>query len=316
MCTFIKNLFKMCFNSQHQIHTHLSTNYIFSNNPNKFAITIGINYIDDDFNSNDLFGCINDLNNINEFLLEKCGFASSQIISLCNSEATKQNIINAILSMIEFSNNNPDAELWFSFSGHGSQKKSFIESDDGNELIFPDDYKTNGFLSENWLHSNLCNKLNNSSKLFVLMDCCHSDSNLDLQYSYIDNKIVSVGTPLTNKSNIIKISQGFVPNSQSRPKVISDRPKVISDRPKVISDRCKDSQISIDYFNTQNSEHQGALTNAFLNTNNHSIRFCSKLNHIQNYLYNSNFKQIPLLSVSKSNLIHWILYDTRIELII
>jgi len=278
MCTFIKNLFKMCFNPQ------LSKNYIFTNNPNKFAITIGINYNNDDSNNNDLFGCINDLNNINEFLLEKCSFTSSQIISLCNSEATKENIENAIIAMIEFSNTNPHAELWFSFSGHGSQKNSFIENDGKTELVCPVDYKINGFISDNWLNSQLCNKLASSSKLFVLMDCCHSGSNLDLQYNYINNKIVSVGTPLTNNSNIIKISG------------------------------CKDSQVSIDYYNTYELKYQGALTNAFLNTNSKSTRFCNRITYINHYL--SNFKQIPLLSVSKPNLIHWTLYDAEIELII
>jgi len=285
MYTFFKKFFNCC-NSQQPINSYLSTNYVFTDNPNKFAITIGVNYDDNDINSDDLYGCINDLNNINEFLLEKCNFTSSQIISLCNTDATKENIEKSISSMINFSNNNPDAELWFSFSGHGAQKISFIEKDGKTELICPVDYKTNGYISDNWLNSNLCNKLNDSSKLFVLMDCCHSGSNLDLQYNYVNNKVNSVGTPLTNKANIIKISG------------------------------CKDSQVSVDYFNSNDSEHQGVLTNAFLTTNHKSNKFSNRVKNINKYLRSRNFNQIPLLSFSKQNLAYWSLYDSNIELII
>ena len=69
-------------------------------------------------------------------------------------------------------------------------------------------------------------------------------------------------------------------------------------------------------FDNYDLQHQGALTNAFLDTNQGTNRFCNRIDSINNYLSKSNFKQIPLLSVSKPNLVHWILYDNQIELII
>ncbi len=298
MCVSITNLFNKYFNPTHtKLQHHLYTNYIFTNNPNKFAITIGIYYKKYNSNNNNLFDCINDLNNINEFLLEKCNFSSSNIISLCNDEANNKNIQISIQKMILFSQNNPDAELWFSFSGHGSQKNSFIETDGNAEPICPVDYKTNGYVSDIWLNSNFCNKLSDSSKLFVLMDCCHSGSNLDLQYKFVNNKLLSVGTSLSTKAAIIKISRGFAPNSLSG---------------------CKDSEVSSDYYeNYENydQEHQGALTNAFLDTNHHSI-FSNRIKDINHLLSTNHFKQTTLLTLSKPNLIHWSLYDKQYELII
>ena len=96
----------------------------------------------------------------------------------------------------------------------------------------------------------------------------------------------SVGTHLTTKANIIKISG------------------------------CKDSQVSVDYFNSNDSEHQGVLTNAFLTTYHKSNKFSNRIKNINKYLRSRNFNQIPLLSFSKQNLLYWSLYDSNIELII
>ena len=78
---------------------------------------------------------------------------------------------------------------------------------------------------------------------------------------------------------------------------------------------CKDSQVSSDYYDNFDQEHQGALTNAFLDTNPNSI-FSNRIKDINHFLSNKNFKQIPLLTVSNSELINWSLYDERFELII
>ena len=96
-------------------------------------------------------------------------FCNMENLKIPIEDFTKTNIESAIQQMILFSQNNENAELWFSFSGHGSQKNSFIESDGKTELICPSDYKTNGYISDNWLNSQFCNKLSDSSKLFVLI---------------------------------------------------------------------------------------------------------------------------------------------------
>ena len=46
----------------------------FSKSGKKKALLIGINYSDDNIQDNDLYGCVNDLNNIENFLIETCNF--------------------------------------------------------------------------------------------------------------------------------------------------------------------------------------------------------------------------------------------------
>jgi len=279
----LKNLFTCCFNNESMMQSYLSQNFMFSENPNKFAITIGINYSNNNDSSDDLLGCINDLDSINTFLLEKCHFSSSNIHSLCDSDATKENIENAINEMVRYSKLNPNSELWFSFSGHGVQKNSIIEQDGKTEYICPSDYKKNGLISDDWLNFNLLNKLPNSTNLFILMDCCHSGSNFDIQYQYKDKKFKSVGKPLLNNANVIKLSGS------------------------------EDNQTSADYYDNADKKHQGALTNAFLDTNN-DIRLSNFLKEINKYLKNKYFTQNPVLSISDPKLVHWYLYNKDLEI--
>jgi hypothetical protein len=274
------NLFTCCNNSIPI--NNKSKNYIFSNNPNKLAITIGINYDNDDTDSNDLSGCINDLNNINQFLLEKCNFCSSNVISLCNNEATKDNIESAIETMVQFSNNNENAELWFSFSGHGGQINSFVENDGKNEVIYPCDYTTEGYITDNWLNYNLINSLSENSNLFVLMDCCHSGTNLDLPYKFINDKIVQTKKPYKILANVVKISS------------------------------CNDKQVSFEIFTDKSN---GVLTNSFLETNDND-QFITRIKNINNYIKYNKYLQISNLSFTKPKLLHWSLYDEQFELFI
>lgn len=274
------NMFTKCCSNT--ILSKDSNNYIFSDNPNKFAITIGINYDDDDFDENDLSDCVNDLNNINQFLLEKCNFCSSNIISLYNTEATKENIKIAIQKMVDFSNNNENTELWFSFSGHGAQINSFFEEDGKNEVILPSDYKSNGFITDNWLNYNLINSLSEKSNLFILMDCSYSGNNLDLPYKFINDKIIKINNPYKSQANVVKIS-------------------------------CSDDEnISREFFKKQLN---GVLTSAFLNTND-NYQFITRIKNINNYIKSNKHKQISNLSFTKPKLLHWSLYNKEFELFI
>ena len=269
------NFYTKCCNNS--ILNTTSNHYIFSENPNKLAITISIDYK----NSNENLGeSINNLNSINQFLLEKCNFCSSNIITLYNEEATKKNIKAAINKMVEFSHDNENAELWFSFFGNGCQINSFIENTGKNKVLLPSDFNESGFISDNWLNYNLVNSLSETSNLFVLMDCCNSNNNLILPYTFINNKIIKTNKPYKQLANIIKIG-------------LSD-------------------EIS---FEITENQKPGILANAFIETNNNQ-QFINRIKNIINFIDLDNSSLVPNLSFSKPELLHWILYKKEFEIFI
>ena len=85
------------------------------------ALLFGLNYTG---TGNELMGCINDVNLMNNCLLNYLGVRSENIyICSDNTEIkpTKVNIIKLIEESIEEVNNNSDLKtLWIHYSGHGS----------------------------------------------------------------------------------------------------------------------------------------------------------------------------------------------------
>jgi len=80
----------------------------------------------------------------------------------------------------------PNTCLFLHYSGHGGQ----IPDPDGDrasgfdDTIVPVDYLQNGQISSDTLHKCLVSALAPGSTLFVLFDCCHSGSALELPYVY------------------------------------------------------------------------------------------------------------------------------------
>jgi hypothetical protein len=163
---------------------------------------------------------------------------------------------------------------------------SFTEEDLKSEVICPSDYATNGVISDYWL-LDVVKGFEKTTKLFVLMDCCNSGSNLNLPYR-LKQSNVEVNDNSYNKNEIDNLC------------------KIIK-----ISG-CEDDQTSADYFERNANQFQGALTNAFLhfsenmeknkNNNNNNIHYL--YHNILSYLSNRGFTQHPVLSFSRSDLIH------------
>ena len=244
-------------------------------NTNKKALLIGINYDKDTNKNDDLNGCVNDLNNIKDFLMRKCNFKDDQIVTLYNDKATKNNIEMDLLRLVDYTHHNPNSEVWLSYSGHGSTMPSYYESDNKSEVICPSDYMINGIITDLWLQNNFVKMLERTANTFVLMDCCNSGSNLNLPYRGMNQDVCSNDNSYSfndiNKlCNIVKISG------------------------------CEDDQTSADYFDRKDNEFQGALTNSFLLISN------NVLDKSVNTLYNNTllnlksrgFTQRPVLSFS------------------
>uniref|UniRef100_A0A6C0BQH9 Peptidase C14 caspase domain-containing protein n=1 Tax=viral metagenome TaxID=1070528 RepID=A0A6C0BQH9_9ZZZZ len=73
--------------------------------------------------------------------------------------------------------------LWITYSGHGSwiRDKSGDEADGRDEVLVPHDYAKKGFITDDTL-ARILARLDARVRCYVVMDCCHSGTVLDLPY--------------------------------------------------------------------------------------------------------------------------------------
>ncbi len=215
------------------------------------------------------------MNRLNQWIKDNCFYKDEDIKKLDSKTATRENMENEIKELVKFANTNKNSELWFSYSGHGSHYFSSFEKDNQDEIICPSDYNISGFISDNWLRKEFLDKLPSDCKMVVLMDCCHSGSNMDLPYCLENNKIQKrEDTSNKMEAKVIKLSG------------------------------CLDDQVSMDYYNSKMGEFQGAFTNAFVKSyeKENIQKICDKLNV---YLQLNGFKQISELAMSDPNMTSW-----------
>lgn len=235
------------------------------------ALLVGIDYKGTRFKLN---GCINDVASITQFLVSK-NIKSNQIYSLTDNtpvKPTKTNIINSLTKMLT------DAvtgdQLVFFYSGHGSTvnkaNPNIFEKFDDVLLTINFEY-----IVDDELNAIIQANLKPGVKLFVLFDCCHSGTMLDLKYNYaLDSSmnIIIDTTSSDTKSEVYYISG------------------------------CKDDQTSEESY--INSKSQGALTWAFLqavasvgnSAQGLSASWKNVVLSIRDNLKKYNFIQIPQFS--------------------
>ena len=240
----------------------------------KIALLIGINYTGTDSQLN---GCINDIYNVKENLINHFGYSESNITIITDntdSKPTAMNILHSIAKVVIQAYNQQANEIWIHYSGHGTSiiDRSGDEKDNRDEAIVPIDYQTNGVISDDYLHYYFT-YLPSNCKCICFFDCCHSGTILDLKYNHQPNQLNSIDN---NKSSI---------NSNI-----------------LMFSGCLDSQTSADYYNDSAKKWQGAMTNALLHClkeSNYCITCKDLLFEMQKYLSDNNFTQIPKLSTSK-----------------
>jgi hypothetical protein len=150
----------------------------------KKAVLVGINYKGSDAQLN---GCINDIRNINNILINNCEYKSENIRILTEEHAispTKKNMednINWLVRDIKAGDT-----LIFYYSGHGANinDRNGDETDGKDEVLVPLDYNANGVISDDWLFTNMANKVPQNATLWSFTDCCHSGTMIDLKYNY------------------------------------------------------------------------------------------------------------------------------------
>ena len=147
----------------------------------KAAVLFGLNYEKDA--KARLNGCVNDVHNVKNMLLEKYDFDDVQTFTEHHS-TTAMSIVTNIQKLATTS----DLEVAvIHYSGHGTSIRddSGDESDGMDECILPSDYRTEGVITDDFLKMVL-GKFRAETRVFITMDCCHSGTICDLRYHYKD----------------------------------------------------------------------------------------------------------------------------------
>ena len=236
--------------------------------PTKRALLVGCNYND---SPNQLYGCIDDVQNVKEFLEKQCGFTQFTVMTDNTSvQPNKQNILNALVQLLSQTNSNDVA--FFQFSGHGTgfMDTNGDENDGQDELIVPlGAVSILDCILDDEFRAVVDKYLKPEAKCLALFDCCHSGSILDLKYTY--------GQPDQN----VKETVGDV----------------------FMISGCTDQQQSMDTVAMFNgvAKPTGAMTYAFLNCVKPGIKQSMQalITDMNQALKNNGYSQMPRLSCGK-----------------
>jgi len=102
------------------------------------ALLVGINNYPP---PNELSGCVNDVTDMANFLVAKCGFGPDEIRLLTDARATAQNILGHVGWLL--TGISPGDRLFFHYSGHGAQvatRNPQGETDGVDDVICPVDF--------------------------------------------------------------------------------------------------------------------------------------------------------------------------------
>jgi len=242
----------------------------------KKALTIGINYTT--LPNCTLKGCIDDIENITNLLVENYGYGRDDVVQLRDDTTnpqflpTRANILNHLTSIV--AETDKLTEIWIHYSGHGSQiqDRTGEEADGMDEVIVPIDYNTSGFIIDNEIYKIISNS---KCKTILVFDCCHSGSICDLQWMFEYN-----GQSFSKTFNVNK--------SMLNPNILC-------------FSGCKDSQTAADSYSTELKQPVGAFTDAFIHCikqNKYSVSILKLYSDICKYINSEGFNQKPILSSS------------------
>jgi hypothetical protein len=155
----------------------------------KKALLVGINNYPG--NSNDLMGCVNDVQNMHDLLTSLFGFRTEDICILTDRDATTLNILKA-LEMLVFEAK-PGDHLVFHYSGHGSQvtDTSGDEKDGADEILCPYDLDWRENMIKDDDLNGVFQTVPKGVHIEVFLDSCHSGTGLKaLEKSYLKKRFI------------------------------------------------------------------------------------------------------------------------------
>ena len=226
----------------------------------KYAFLIGINYRK---TADELYGCINDVNNMKIFLQSKLGYTNSNIVTLTDDTSvkpTRSNILKGIDTLVRKLKSGDEA--WVHFSGHGVLVRDYSgDEESGHDSCFaPIDYNRSGFISDDVIRSNLAQRVPKGVKLYVVLDACHSGTGCDLRHKYDDSSHLTNQTQTTNPLTLT-----YVPSEWSLRQTSYEFTK----HPRTAGEvycisGCQDNQESGDTYIESDRMYGGVLTSTML----------------------------------------------------
>lgn len=274
------------------------------------ALLVGINYVG---TSNELRGCVNDVNTMKTILETHYGFNDpTNVKMLTDSKATKRNIVSGLEWLVEGAA--PGDVLFFHYSGHGSQVPDGSDGDhepDGlDEIICPVDIDWNMNIIRDDQMKQIFDKIPSGCNLTVILDCCHSGGGLDHDNQYQPYGVgVAKSTP---RSKIIPRNR-FMPMpanlysqamSRTRKKKLKVKKKTMLaksiQKNGLLITGCQSQQTSADAW--IGGKFMGAATYFIADTlkrYEYVVSYKSLVEEIGKRLADNNFTQCPELNGSK-----------------
>lgn len=218
----------------------------------KRALLIGINYKN---TPDQLDGCINDVNNIRNFLTSKLGFTNFMVLTDDTEiKPTRKNILKAfdifVNSLI------PGDVGWLYYSGHGVLQRDFNRDEVSgyDSCIVPIDYNVSGSgnITDDIIRRNLTQRVRKGVKLYIVLDACNNGTGCDNRFKLTDSSFYydkdAKSYPTT-----------YIPSEWTLQQTVTEFKKY----PRTLGEiytisGCEDDQYSADTSNG------GALTNALL----------------------------------------------------
>jgi metacaspase-1 len=289
------------------------------------ALFIGINYFG---TQSELKGCINDVKNIRAFLEEK--YKLDEVLVLTDDQTadptkmpTRENILNGFKWLTGGANKGDS--LIMHYSGHGGSVKDLDgDEEDGNdETLCPSDYDTAGQIVDDDVHECLVKGIPEGVRLTAIMDCCHSQSILDLPYTYNISGDLEITMNDRNKgvSQVIAsgvkyamgqkadgmrgIQEGFKMivagstggggNAGARAKAVSTR---TTEADVIMFSGCQDSQTSADAH--IGGESTGAMSYALIKSlrEDSNMDYTHLLSRMRQIL-TEQYSQVPMMSAGR-----------------
>ena len=240
----------------------------------KKALLIGINYLDSPTNA--LNGCINDVINMRNMLIDAYGYDLTNITVLredTDNKPTRTNIINSLTSIIAQSKNLK--EIWIHYTGHGSQINDVNrdETDNLDEIIVPLDYAENGVITDDVIFNII---KNSKCPTILIFDSCNSGTICDLMWNFNATSPIQVTAVKTNNTLI-------------------QNPNIFC------FSGCKDTQTSAEIYNCYSQQSCGAISNAIsecLRFNKHNVDVKKLYLDVVAHIMLQGLTQIPQLSTS------------------
>lgn len=220
----------------------------------KYGLLVGINYTGTAYQLN---GCINDVNNMKNFLQSQLGYTSFVMLTDNTPvKPTKANILKEIDTLVRSLKSGDEA--WFHYSGHGLLMRDVNRDEESGQdsCLAPLDYQRSGFISDDVIRSNLVQRVPKGAKLYVVLDACHSGTGCDLRYKYDDtsfqtNRNIKPLTYVPSDWNLRQTSYEFKRYNKTACEVYC------------ISG-CQDNQESGDTFIESDQMYGGVLTSTML----------------------------------------------------